>query len=100
MPLGLLVVQDGLCILLPTKNNGFAIVFLWKCGLIVACSGGMHSQCFVRLWFSKISQGIVYLGDDQDAVNKTGSLRVACPLGWLWIMALHKSGVQLRVTVF
>lgn len=42
-----------------------------------ACSGGMHSQCFVRLRFSKVAQGIVYLGDDQDAVSKSGSLRVA-----------------------
>lgn len=65
--------------------------------LLVASSGGMHSQC---LWFSKIAQGIVYLGDDQDAVSKIGSFRVAwCP-GWLWIMALHRSGVQLGACTF
>lgn len=73
---------------------------IWSEVLIVACSGGMHSQCFVHLWFSKIAQGTVYLGDDQDAVSKTGSLGVAWPRGWLWIMALHKSGVQLRDSVF
>lgn len=55
----------------------------------------MHSQRFVHLWFSKIAQGTVYLGDDRDAVSKTGSLGVAWPLSWLWIMALRKSGVQL-----
>lgn len=67
---------------------------------MVACSGGMHSQCFVCLRFSKIALGIVYLGDDQDAVSKTGSLRVAWPPGWLWFMALHKSGVQVGDCVF
>lgn len=67
---------------------------------MTACSGGMHSQCFVRSQFSKIAQGIVYVGHDQDAVPKTGSLGVAWPPGWLWIMALHKSGVQLGDCVF
>lgn len=68
---------------------------MWPEVLTVACSGGMHSQRFVHLWFSKIAQGTVYLGDDRDAVSKTGSLGVAWPLSWLWIMALRKSGVQL-----
>lgn len=49
---------------------------------MVACSGGMHSQCFVPLRFSKIARGIVYLGGDQHPVSKTGSLRVAWPVDY------------------